>query len=144
MYVEDFRRLLQRLGCPDFRTVSRSRVALGSLEIEAKVGLIDFYSMKIRAFKLSGLEDICEDYGQVAYYLGTIREHPFRFSLDDHHTFEKGRPMLVCGNTAAMLAETRFGRHFKVLGDRSVHHGPFDCSPATGTEADGGCGGSCC
>ncbi|HVO20655.1 MAG TPA: methyltransferase domain-containing protein [Anaeromyxobacter sp.] len=144
MYIEDFRRLLHGLGCPDYRTVSRSRIQLGSPEIEAKVGAIDFHTVKVRAFKLAGLEDICEDYGQVAWYLGTIPDHPFRFALDDHHTFEKGKPMLVCGNTAAMVADTRFGKHFKVTGDRSVHHGPFACSPVVGAAPAAACGGSCC
>jgi SAM-dependent methyltransferase len=144
MYLEDFRRLLRGLGCPDYRTMSRSRVQLGSPEIEAKIGAIDFHTVKVRAFKLAGLEDICEDYGQVAWYLGTIPDHPFRFSLDDHHAFEKGKPMLVCGNTAAMVADTRFGKHFKETGDRSVHHGPFDCSPTVGAAPAAACGGSCC
>lgn len=55
------------------------------------------------------LEDICEDYGQVAYYLGTIPEAPHAFTLDDHHVFRMGMPVLVCGNTASMLQDTRFG-----------------------------------
>jgi len=37
--------------------------------------------------------------------------------------------MLVCGNTAAMLQQTRFARHFQIIGDRSVHYGLFDCGP---------------
>ena len=42
------------------------------------------------------------------------------------------------------------GRHFEVVGDRSVHYGLFDCSgpaPAAGSAAAaGGCapGGACC
>jgi hypothetical protein len=102
--------------------------------------------MTIRAFKLPNLEDICEDYGQVAYYLGTIPNHPFSFSLDDHHTFVSGKPMLVCGNTAAMVGETRISRHFKVVGDTSVHYGPFDCgSPGSAEVAssDRSLGGCC-
>jgi SAM-dependent methyltransferase len=141
MYVEDFRRLLRDIGCPDYRVVSTTRIAIGNSEVEARVGMVDFYSMTIRAFKLGSLEDICEDYGQVAYYLGTIPDHPFRFALDDHHEFVTGKPMLVCGNTAAMVSETRFSKHFKVAGDRSVHYGPFDCKPDTAASA---CGSSCC
>jgi SAM-dependent methyltransferase len=149
MYVEDFRRMLLDLGCPDYRTVSRTRTVIGNPEIEAKVEMIDFYSMKVRAFKLAGLEDICEDYGQVATYHGTIEDHPHSFALDDHHLFEAGRPMLVCGNTAAMVGETRYGRHFTIHGDRSVHYGPFDCGPAgIGCAPDdgqaGGQSGACC
>lgn len=113
--------------------MSKSQVSIGNSEVERMVGPTIFWSMKIRAFKLSSLEDICEDYGQVATYLGTIPDHSNQFPLDDHHTFVKGKPMLVCGNTAAMLEETRFGQHFRVTGDRSVHFGAFDCSPAVGS-----------
>lgn len=147
MYLEDFRRLLRELGCPDYRTVSKRRIALGGAEIEKKIGMVDFHSLTIRAFKLDDLEDICEDYGQVAVYKGTISGHPHFFDLDDHHRFISGKPMLVCGNTASMLQRTRFGEHFDIRGDRSVHYGPFDCAPASekgqGPET-GQCGGACC
>ena len=49
MYVEDFRRLLARTGCSDYRIVSRSRITLDDGEIERKAGMIGFYSMTIRA-----------------------------------------------------------------------------------------------
>lgn len=140
LYVEDFRRLLRGLGCLDYRVASSTRVALGSPDIEALIGPIDFHSMTIRAFKLNDLEDICEDYGQVAWYLGDIPGHPHQFCLDDHHAFHTGKPMLVCGNTAAMLLETRLAKHFRVSGDRSVHFGPFDCAaPQSSSREGGGC-----
>jgi arsenite methyltransferase len=142
LYIEDFRRLLRGLGVLDHRVVSRSRLDLRSTEVEEKAGMIDFHSMTIRAFKLP-LEDICEDYGQVAFYLGTIPQAPHAFTLDDHHLFRTGMPVLVCGNTAAMLQDTRFGRHFRVVGDRSVHYGPFACGPAQ-SAADAPVGGACC
>lgn len=146
LYIEDFRRMLQRLGCQDYRVVSKRQISLDNPAVEAKAGMIDFYSITVRAFKLAFLEDICEDFGQSATYLGTISEHPHRFPLDDHHTFVTGKPMLVCGNSAAMVQETRFGRHFRVSGDRSIHFGPFDCAPAASKEAAGDscCGGSYC
>jgi arsenite methyltransferase len=142
LYTEDFRRLLRGLGVLDHRVVSRSRLDLRSTEVEAKAGMIDFYSTTVRAFKLP-LEDICEDYGQVAFYLGSIPEAPHAFTLDDHHVFRTGRPVLVCGNTASMLQDTRFGRHFRVIGDRSVHYGPFACGPAPSV-AEAPAGGGCC
>jgi len=146
LYIEDFRRMLQRLGCQDYRVVSRRQISLDNPALEAKAGMIDFYSMTVRAFKLASLEDICEDFGQSATYLGTIAEHPHRFPLDDHHAFVTGKPMLVCGNSAAMVGETRFGSHFRVSGDRSTHFGPFDCAPAAvkGAAGDTCSGGSCC
>lgn len=143
LYVEDFRRLLAGLGCPDHRVVSKRRIQIEEPEIEARIGMVDFYSMTVRAFKLGTLEDICEDYGQVATYRGTIPGHAHRFALDDHHEFITNKPMLVCGNTAAMLAETRFAPHFRVVGDRHTHYGAFACGP--GVEArETATGGACC
>ncbi|RMH54395.1 MAG: methyltransferase domain-containing protein [Bacteroidetes bacterium] len=142
LYVEDFRRLLLHLGVPDYRVVSSTSIAIDDPEIERRIGAIRFFSRTIRAFKLPGLlEDRCEDYGQVARYLGTMTEARHRFVLDDHHIFETGRPVLVCGNTAAMLSQTRYRTHFQVVGDRSVHYGLFDCTPvASAANPTGGCG----
>jgi SAM-dependent methyltransferase len=139
MYVEDFRRLMHTVGWPDYRIMSQSRIAIGNPKVESKVGTTTFWSMNIRAFKLASLEDICEDYGQVAIYLGTIPDHPHQFILDDHHTFIAGKPMLVCGNTAAMVGETRFARHFRILGDRANHFGAFDCSSLASDVGKDGC-----
>jgi len=144
LYVEDFRRILARAGCADYRVVSKRRLTIDDPGLEARVGGIDFYSITVRAFQLDTLEDICEDYGQVAVYRGTIPEHPHRFALDDHHEFITGKPMLVCGNTASMLSETRYANHFRVTGDRRTHYGPFDCAPATAKGEDCSDGGACC
>ena len=59
--------------------------------------------------------------------------------------FEPGKPLLVCGNTASMIQETRFARHFTVQGDRSTHYGLFPCGPAVTTTGTGSAtGGACC
>ncbi|MFQ5512033.1 MAG: methyltransferase domain-containing protein [Candidatus Krumholzibacteriia bacterium] len=129
MYREDFRRLMREVGLLDHRVVSVSPITIEDPDIEARAGMIDFCSMTIRAFKLDNLEDICEDYGQVATYRGTIAGFEHAFVLDDHHKFVTGKPALVCGNTAAMVGETRYGQHFDITGDRSIHYGPFDCTP---------------
>lgn len=140
LYFEDFRRRLREVGCPDYRVMNRRRVQLDNPAIEEKIGMIYFYSMTVRAFKLACLEDICEDFGQSATYLGTIPGHPHAWQLDDHHRLLTGKPMLVCGNTAAMLEETRFGRHFGISGDRSTHFGPFDCSAPAPDNISSSCG----
>jgi SAM-dependent methyltransferase len=146
LYIEDFRRLLRSLGCQDYRVMSSRPIVLDDPEVVAKAGMINFSSITVRAFKLDGLEDICEDYGQTATYLGTIPECPHAFPFDDHHAFVTGKPMLVCGNTAAMVQETRFGRHFRVTGERTIHFGPFPCGPAPAGNAgaDPCTGGACC
>lgn len=128
LYVEDFRRHMARVGSLDARVVSSTPLAIRNAEIEQRIGFVRFQSMTIRAFQLS-LEDRCEDFGQVATYLGTMRDDPHHWNLDDHHRFETGRPMLVCGNTADMLTRTRYAPHFRVLGDKDVHYGLFDCAP---------------
>ena len=137
LYLEDFRRLLLALGCADFRIVARSPVPLLDAGIEAVIGHVRFESITVRAFKLD-LEDRCEDYGQVATYLGTIAHHPHAFALDDHHRFERGRPMLVCGNTADMLTRTRYAEHFTVTA-RGAHFGLFDCAPAPTAATSAAC-----
>jgi len=144
LYIEDFRRLLARAGCLDARVVSSAPLTINNPEIEDKAGYIGFHSMTVRAFKLD-LEDRCEDFGQVARYLGTLPEHPHAFDLDDHHHFEAGRPMLVCGNTADMIGQTRYAPHFRVLGDRSVHFGLFDCGPGQIAQtSEAGAKAGCC
>lgn len=89
------------------------------------------------------------------FFPGTIPGYAHTYSLDDHHVFEAGRPMLVCGNTASMVGESWLAPHFTVTGTRDVHYGLFDCSTPSGSVTpDGGSaaaacepsplGGSCC
>ncbi|MGZ0076167.1 methyltransferase domain-containing protein [Methylomonas sp. YC3] len=141
LYWEDFRRILQDLDCPDVRKVKQNPISIDDPDVFAKIGMVKFDSVTVRAFKMP-LEDRCEDFGQVATYLGTIEQHPHSFDLDDHHHFETGRPLRVCGNTADMLAGSRYGEHFQILGDKTRHFGLFDCSPGPGSEsakADSAC-----
>ncbi|RIA98937.1 arsenite methyltransferase [Glomus cerebriforme] len=126
LYIEDFRRLLTSLGYPEYRVLSKQKIDLKRSEIKEKVGMIDFYSITVRTFKLP-FEDRCEDYGQVAIYKGTLEEAPGSFVLDQHHVFKTNESVPVCGNTAAMLQKTRYADYFNVIGDQSVHHGTM-CS----------------
>jgi SAM-dependent methyltransferase len=143
LYVEDFRRLLAALGVADARVCTRSPIALNDAEIERRIGFARFESVTWRAFKLP-LEDRCEDYGQAATYLGTLAEQPHRFSLDDHHVFERNRPSRICGNTADMLSRTRYAPHFRVTGDKSEHFGLFDCGPAPASSVHDAQASNCC
>jgi SAM-dependent methyltransferase len=142
LYAEDFRRIMVSCGWADFRYTSIVNLDIANEEIESKLGFATFSSRTVRAFKLTNLEDICEDYGQVAYYDGSIPGHPHFFDLDDHHRFFTKKPMLVCGNTASMISDTRFSKAFKVIGDRSVHFGQFECMPGNATTETAS--GSCC
>ena len=142
LYTEDFRRIMAKCEWADFRYTSTTILGTDNEEIINKLGFASFYSRTVRAFKLNDLEDICEDYGQVAYYDGSIPGCPHYFDLDDHHRFITGKPMLVCGNTASMLSNTRYGKAFKIIGDRSVHYGIFGgcrAEEASETQVVGGC-----
>jgi len=145
LYREDFRRIMEKTGFRDHRITHSNRVDLEDEEIIRKIGMVNFTSETIRAFKLDSLEDRCEDYGQFATYRGGIAESPHAFRLDDHHLFPKDKPVPVCGNTASMLQETRYGEVFNMHGDRSMHFGLFDCSPVGDTISDTGRNnGACC
>ncbi|HIA27641.1 MAG TPA: methyltransferase domain-containing protein [Planctomycetes bacterium] len=136
LYFEDFRRMWADLGISDVRLLSSSAVALRDAEVEEKIGFASFRSLTVSVFNLEGLEDRCEDYGQTANYRGTVPHAPHRFGLDDHHIFERNRPVNVCSNTAMMLAETRFKNHFLIDGDLSYHHGLFPCGPVATEGSD--------
>lgn len=142
LYHEDFRRVITAAGCADARVVASQPITLDDPTIARRIGMIAFQSRTVRAFKLA-LEDRCEDYGQVACYLGTIADLPHAFDLDDHHHFETGRPMLVCRNTADMLTGTRYAPYFRVTGDAATHFGLFDCGPTAAAPSKAP-GGACC
>merc|ERR1719361_3132045 len=132
MYIEDFIREAQKAGFDDPRMLSKEEIVIKDPQLKDVVGRARFYSITYRLFKLPGmLETKCEDYGQYALYKGTIPGYPHHYDLDDHHTLEKGKPFLVCGNTAAMLGEDGvcwLAPHFEIHGNRSTHYGLFDCS----------------
>ena len=73
MYIEDFRRLLQAIGWKDFRYMSSVRAAIDNPQIEDLIGNIKFSSRTVRAIKIPDLiEDICEEYAQIAIYRSVI------------------------------------------------------------------------
>jgi len=147
LYVEDFRRICHQAGFLDPRELTREEIVVTDPALKQLCGAARFYSITYRCFKLPAqLETLCEDYGQVAFYKGTIADSAAFYALDDHHVFEAGRPMLVCGNTAAMVANSWLKNHFTVVGDRNVHYGLFDCSTpaAVGSPAAASAGGGAC
>jgi len=125
LYWNDFERLAKKTGFNDPRIYACSKINLLDQETINKIGFVNFNSITYRLFKLEELENACEDYGQTATYNGTIKESPHHFMLDNHHVFERGKPMPVCSNTASMLQNTRLAEHFEVGGSLSVHYGLF-------------------
>ena len=131
LYWNDFLNIAKKSGFIDPRVMSDSPITVENEELEVLVGDIEFYSVTYRLMKLDTLESDCEDYGQAVVYNGGIPENDHAFALDDHHYFEKGKIMSVCGNTYMMLHKTRFKQYFDFYGTWDTHYGIFE-----------GCGGN--
>lgn len=125
LYWGDFLAQAKAAGFLDPRTVDHRRLGILEPTLQAKLGEIKFASITARLFKLPELEAACEDYGQAVIYRGGIEGMEDVFMLDSGHRIERGRVFPVCGNTLAMLAETRFAPYFKVVGDGDTHFGLF-------------------
>ncbi len=147
LYWGDFDRLAKGAGFADPRLVSHRPLGINDPAIAAMLDGIAFHSATYRLFKLDGLEPQCEDYGQAVRYRGTVAGSERMFALDCHHHIERGRMFPVCGNTRAMLSDTRFADHFEFFGDFSTHYGVFSgCgtdSPFAGAVSEGA-GAACC
>ncbi len=131
MYWNDFHKTARNVGFTDPRTIESRPISIENEELEAKVGNHNFFSVTYRLFKIDGLEEDCEDYGQAVCYKGTIEGKPNSFDLDEHHNFQKGKIESVCGNTYLMLKESRFVQDFDFYGNFDTHYGIFE-----------GCGGA--
>jgi len=138
LYTRDFINMAKNVGFKDPRKLTSAPITIRNDDIEKMVGNTKFDSITYRLFKLDSLDYQCEDYGQSATYLGTVSSSPNLFWLDDHHAFEIGRPERICANTAAMLSETRYAKHFKILGEKQVHYGAFDCAATMAAQQYGG------
>jgi len=148
LYWNDFHGAARKAGFSDPRTVEDAPITIENTELEKRVGDIQFFSVTYRLFKIDGLEEFCEDYGQAIRYKGSIENNTHHFDLDDHHHFPTGKVMSVCGNTYKMLHDTRFKSHFDFYGDWSRHYGIYEgCGtelPFQSSIQEEGTGGSCC
>lgn len=148
LYWGDFQTLAKSAGFGDPRLATSRKIEIDDPGVQSKVGTAQFYSATYRLFKLTGLEPVCEDYGQAVVYNGGIPEAPFAVTLDGHHFIEKGRMFAVCGNTWNILKQSRFAPYFTFYGDFSTHYGVF---PGCGTSvpfvsegAGAATSGACC
>ncbi|MGI6009531.1 MAG: methyltransferase domain-containing protein [Methanomethylophilus sp.] len=147
MYYGDFRRLMRKVRFGPFWCVSASDVPVENEAIRKLTGDTVFTSRTVRAFKIEGLEEDEEDYGQMAAYMGDIPCYSDEFDLSSDIRFARGMWKRVSGNTAAALSGSRYRESFAVTGDRSRHLGRFSdgdgedpnrCGPS------GSSSGCCC
>ena len=125
LYIEDFRRMLAECGVRAFYEVAKEELHIGDFRIATKLGFATFYSYTIRAVKSDAFEDVEEDYGQTATYLGTMSENPRYFDLSSEVRCIKGREVAISGNMAALLADSRYAPHFRIA-PAGAHVGRYD------------------
>ncbi|MBQ3106773.1 MAG: arsenosugar biosynthesis radical SAM protein ArsS [Eggerthellaceae bacterium] len=129
LYLEDFRRKMAAAGWPHYAFTVVDDIHVSDLAVETKVGFMTFTSRTVRAIKCEGLEPTEEDYGQQATYLGGMPEMPRYFDFDSELRFVKGKPRAISGNTARMLAASRYGRFFDIAPE-GPHRGTFHADRA--------------
>ena len=125
LYWADYQAIAREAGFLDPRVVSHRPLAIMDAGLQDKLDPIRFASVTARLMKLDDLEPACEDYGQAVIYKGGVKGMERVFKLDTEHEIEVGRIFPVCGNTLAMLRETRFAPYFEVVGDGATHYGLF-------------------
>ncbi len=125
LYIEDFRRMLADCGVRACYEVAKEELHIGDFRIATKLGFATFYSYTIRAVKSGAFEDVEEDYGQTATYLGTMPENPRYFDLSSEVRCIKGREVAISGNMAALLANSRYAPHFRIA-PAGTHVGRYD------------------
>lgn len=130
LYWNDFSNLAKNAGFKDPRIVSIKPITIMNKKVKTLVDPIKFYSITYRLFKIQDLEPYSEDYGQAVCYKGNLDESPHSISLDQEHTFPKGKFKEVCGNTYLMLNQSRMRKYFEFAGSWDTHHGTFEnCNP---------------
>jgi len=125
LYWNDFQQLALATGFAPARLVEHEALSIDDPEVATKTGEIAFCSATFRLFRVSGVEVSAEDYGQQATYLGSVPDHALKFGLDSETVFHNGSSTPICGNTARIIAQSRFAAHFELKGSNCCHLGAF-------------------
>ena len=150
LYWNDYLDIAKGAGFADPRVFDHRPLSIVDQKVKDKIEGIKFASVTARLMKLKNADAGCEDYGQAVIYKGGVPGMERVFKLDTDHEIEAGRVFPVCGNTLAMLTDTRFASYFEVIGDGENHLGLFpDCKApdifgSIITDTAGSTGGSCC
>lgn len=122
MFVGDFRRLVQSVGFHDPRYLMNWKTPLSPAERE-KYGDVTFATITVRLLKSDWTEDVCESYGEVVTYDGSLPDYPDFFLFENNIKFPTGQGFPVCGNVSGLAAHSRYAKVFSVEGDRTTHIG---------------------
>lgn len=128
LYIQDFRRVMAAAGLPEVRVVSSAPVVLHDERMLKLAAGARFYSVTARAFKVDGLEDRAENYGQTAVYTGCCGSGQ---KFDARFHFPKGVKVAVDSNTANVLETSRYKRRFEVS-SAGEHRGLLEAGVESG------------
>jgi arsenite methyltransferase len=112
--------------------VSSRAIGVSDPVMAASTRGISYFSETVRAFKVAGLEDSPENYGQHAVYNGSLPGFPHAFPLGLGCVFITGQRTPVDSNTARILSNTRYAAAFRVSAP-GAHRGPFQAGGSIGT-----------
>ncbi len=124
MYRGDFARIMRSIGFATWWVVTSRRIEINDPAVAKATRGIAYFSETIRACKVEGLEDAPEDYGQFATYNGGIPGHPHAFPMGLDCVFITDQRTPVDGNTALILAASRYRAVFNVSA-KLAHRGRF-------------------
>lgn len=150
LYWNDYLDIAKGAGFADPRVFDHRPLSIVDQKVKDKIEGIKFASVTARLMKLKNADAGCEDYGQAVIYKGGVPGMERVFKLDTDHEIEAGRVFPVCGNTLAMLTDTRFASYFEVIGHGENHLGQFpnckapDIFGSVIEDAAGSNGSSCC
>ena len=126
LYIEDFRRFTTNAGFLTVRNWKTVKSKLGDDELSKQFEGITYFNRTMRTWKIPEIiEDLCEQYNQFATYQGGIDGYEDEYVLDPGHVFVKGEPLSVCGNSMALVQNTRVAKYFTFEGNRNENFGPY-------------------
>ena len=126
LYIEDFRRFTTKAGFLTVRNMKTAKIKLGDDELSKQFEGVTYFNRTSRTWKIPGIiEDLCEQYNQFATYQGGIEGSEDAYVLDPNHVFAKGEAVSVCGNSMALVENTRVAKYFTFEGNRNENFGPY-------------------
>eukprot|EP01071_Lankesteria_metandrocarpae_P004915 Lankesteria_metandrocarpae@DN3746_c0_g1_i1.p1 len=142
LYYRDFENMARSVGFNGIRII-KSHPHTCTPETSVKLNNAKFYSVTYRLFKCAEVEDTAEHYGDTVTYMGSMEGAETEYVFDVNHTFGKYEPLVVDGQTAALVSKSWLASHFRTETDTldtdnvKIHMGPafIDVDPVKVAEA---------
>lgn len=113
LFYSDFQEIMKEIGFKDVRIVAFKELNDPYCENLKP----NYYSITVRAFKISDFEEKNQDYGNLATYKGGIVDFEDALKFDMSYTFERDTPVAICQNTKKILEGSRYAKYFEISED---------------------------